>query len=102
MIYDRERNPHNATRTSTRVSVKETQETLNASSGQENITRGGDSHGARTEGTGEEERKEGEARGEGAGGGGVGAVKGNGGRDNIKDPFFGMEGNNIGKEEEKG
>lgn len=54
MKYDRERNPHNATRTSTRVIVKETQETLNASSGQENITRGGDSHGARTEGTREE------------------------------------------------
>lgn len=60
MKYDRERNPHNATRTSTRVSVKETQETLNASSGQENITRGGGSHGARAEGTGE-----GEGKGEG-------------------------------------
>lgn len=63
MKYDRERNPHNATPTSTQVSVKETQETLNASSGQENITRGGDSHGALAGGTGEEAGKEGAAGG---------------------------------------
>lgn len=85
MKYDPERDSHNATRTSTRVSVKETQETLNASSGQENITCGGDSRGARTERTGTEEKAEEEER-----------LKGNGERDNINGGY------NIEKVEEKG